>query len=267
MLLARDRDRNDKKKDLFLALASYELWSFLAWQDIRLRYRRSKIGPLWITLSMAIFCLALGVVYSKLFKMPISEYLPFLSISFVAWGFISSLWGEFPNLFVDNAAYIKDIQTNLLTILLRSVARNVLIFAHNALIIAGVYVYFGMTPSWVILLAIPGLLLVILNLSALGVILGIVGARFRDVAPINQSIIQIIFFITPITWLPHLVGKDSWIVKANPFLYFLELIRSPLMGSAPEASAWIFSAVSFLVIGSIAALMYVFKSSRIPYWV
>ena len=77
-----------KNNDLVEALKAYDLWLFLAWLDIRLRYRRSKIGPLWITLSMAIFCLTLGTVYSKLLNVDGEEYLPFLSVSFVIWGLL-----------------------------------------------------------------------------------------------------------------------------------------------------------------------------------
>lgn len=99
---------NNKKSDFISALKGYDLWSFLAWQDIKLRYRRSKIGPLWITLSMAIFCLSLGVVYSRLFNAEVNEYVPFLSLGFVVWGLMSGMLNEFPNVFVDNAPYIKD---------------------------------------------------------------------------------------------------------------------------------------------------------------
>jgi ABC-2 type transport system permease protein/lipopolysaccharide transport system permease protein len=71
--------------DLHSAWVHRDLWLYLARQDIRLRYRRSKIGPFWITLSMAVFCLALGAVYGKIFKAETTEYLPFLSIGFVFW--------------------------------------------------------------------------------------------------------------------------------------------------------------------------------------
>jgi ABC-type polysaccharide/polyol phosphate export permease len=253
--------------DVVSALAAYELWLYLAWQDIRLRYRRSKIGPLWITLSMAIFCLALGAVYSKLFKTNMVDYLPFLSIGFVVWGFISGMLGEFPNLYVENSSYLKNTHINPITILFRAVARNVLIFGHNVLIIIGIYIYFKIQPGMVALLAIPGLLLVTLNLVAIGIPLSIVGARFRDIAPINQSLIQILFFISPITWMPHLLATDSWALKANPIGYYLDLIRSPLLGIAPAPSSWFVSIVTLAISSVVAIWVYQLKSSRIPYWV
>ena len=253
--------------DFVSALAAYELWLYLAWQDIRLRYRRSKIGPLWITLSMAIFCVALGIVYSKILNMDVAEYLPFLAVGFVVWGFLSGMLAEFPNLYVENAAYLKDAHINPITILFRAVARNTFIFGHNALIIIGIYVYFNVQPGVVAFLAIPGLLLVLLNFVAIGVSLSILGARFRDIAPINLSLIQIVFFISPIMWMPHLLSADSLVILANPVGYYMDLIRAPLLGTAPDAMSWYVSVSTLVIFGAIAIWVYDTKSARIPFWV
>jgi ABC-type polysaccharide/polyol phosphate export permease len=256
-----------KNNDLVEALNAYDLWLFLAWLDIRLRYRRSKIGPLWITLSMTIFCLTLGTVYSKLLNVDGDEYLLFLSVSFVIWGLISSLLLEFPNLYVENSAYIKDMRINPLTILLRGVARNIVVFAHNMLIIVGIYIYFNLELSAVVLLVIPGLILVLMNLLAIGVSLSIVGARFRDVGQINQSLVQVLFFLSPIMWFPRLVPADSLILRLNPIAYFLDLIRSPLLGSAPSLSSWGAAILTLIVFSSAGVFLYQKKNSQIPLWV
>lgn len=259
--------RRNSLIDFTAALAAYELWFYLAWQDIRLRYRRSKIGPLWITLSMAIFCLALGFVYSELLQVSLADYLPFLSVGFVVWGFVAAMLGEFPNLYVENGAYLKDAHINPVTILFRATARNVLILAHNVVIIVGIYLYFSIQPGFVAFLAIPGLFIVMLNMIAIGVTLSIVGARFRDVSLINQSLIQIAFFVSPITWMPHLLADDSWVLRANPIAYYMDLIRSPLLGSAPAAMSWYVSLATLAIFGAIAMWTYQTKSSRIPFWV
>lgn len=216
---------------------------------------------------MAIFCLSLGVVYSQLFKMDIKEYLPFLSVGFVFWGLISGMLGEFPNLYVDNASYIKDIKINPFTILFRVVTRHVITFAHNALIIVVIYLYFSINPGLNVFLALPGFALLLLNLVAIGVSLSLFGARFRDVAPITQSLIQVLFFITPIMWFPRLIPADSWVSRANPFAYYLDLTRSPLLGQPPELESWIVSLCTLTLFVAVAVWMYRAKASRIPFWV
>lgn len=256
-----------KQNDLFATIAAYDLWSFLAWQDIKIKYRRSKIGPFWITLSMAVFCVALGVVYSQLFKTEIAELLPFLAIGLVVWSFVAGCVGEMPNLFVENSSYIKDMRINPLTILLRVLTRNAIIFGHNLLIVLGIYMYFGIWPGWTGLLALPGLLLVMLNLAVFGIPLSIIGARFRDLAQITQSILQVVFFITPIFWFPRLLAEGSWVIAANPVAYFIDLVRSPLLGHAPEPISWGVSLLTLLATSILAAWVYRRKSASIAFWV
>lgn len=249
------------------AIAAYDLWSFLAWHDIKIRYRRSKIGPFWITISMAIFCVALGVVYSQLFKVEISELMPFLAIGIVVWSLVASCVGEMSDLFVNNASYIKDMRINPLIILFRALTRNTIIFAHNLLIVIGIYLFFGIWPGWTGLLALPGFLLVMLNLLAIGIPLSIIGARFRDLSQITQSMLQVVFFITPIFWFPRLLAEGSWVIAANPVAYFMDLVRSPLLGHAPEPISWGVSLLILLATSIIAAWIYRSKSARIVFWV
>jgi ABC-type polysaccharide/polyol phosphate export permease len=216
---------------------------------------------------MAIFCISLGLVYSKLFNTSIEEYLPFLTVGFIVWGLISGLLGEFPNIYVENAGFIKDIKINPFTILFRLVARHIITLLHNLLIVVGVYLYFRINPGLVGLLVFPGFMLVLLNLIAIGVSLSLFGARFRDVAPISQSLIQVLFFITPITWFPRLLPEGSWITDANPFSYFLDLTRSPLLGQLPATQSWFVASGSFLAFTTLALWMYKTKAQRIPFWV
>ena len=255
------------RNDLLAAVQAYDLWTYLAWQDIRLRYRRSKIGPLWITLSMAIFCLALGGVFSQLFKTEIREYLPFLTVGYVFWGMIAGMLGEFPNVFVENAQYIKDIKVNPFTILFRVVTRHLITLAHNFLIIVGVCWYFGIFPGGIGLIVFPGLILVVLNLVAVGVLLSLFGARFRDVAPTTQSLIQVLFFITPITWFPKLLPADSLVVLTNPIAHYLDLVRSPVLGQVPATASWGVALFTLGIFAWASIVVYKAKAARIPFWV
>lgn len=256
-----------KNNDLYLAIERRELWMYFAWQDIRLRYRRSVIGPFWITISMAIFIMTLGVIYSRLFKMEITEYLPYLAASFVLWGLIASTLGESTTVFIDAGGYLKDMKINPLVIIFRMLTRNLLIFMHNLIILIGIYIYFKINPGFYILIAIAGILLVLLNLLVIAIPLSFLGARYRDIPPIVQSGIQIIFFVTPITWLPKLVSNDSWLIRINPFSYYFDLVRSPLLGATPHLNSWIASTLTLIFFSSLSYFVYKTKSSRIAFWI
>ncbi len=216
---------------------------------------------------MAIFIVALGVVYSKLFKMDAAEYMPNLAAGYLFWTMIATALGESPVIFIENAAYLKDMKINLLVLVIRTLTRNMIIFLHNAVFIAGVCLYYGIWPQWQTALVIPGLFLVFVNLFWITLVFGILGARYRDLAPIIQSMVQVLFFISPITWLPKLVGVDSWVIKLNPIAYFLDLTRSPILNQTPELSSWLIT-LGISILGlAIAFILYAYKRERIVFWI
>ena len=73
------------RKDLVAGWRSRELWGHLGWQDIRQRYRRSVLGPIWITISMAVTAIALGILYAGLFGNDLSVQLPYILVGFIVW--------------------------------------------------------------------------------------------------------------------------------------------------------------------------------------
>lgn len=257
----------DVVADIVDGAKAYRLWSYLAWQDIRLRYRRSRLGPFWITLSMGIFIAALGFVFSKLFKMSIKDYLPFLATGYVLWFFISSVVAEAPNVFVESGTFLKEMKINLLVLLMRAVTRNTIIFAHNVVIVFFVYFFFDLWPGPVAMVAILGFALVTANLVAVSLMLGILGARFRDIAPTVQSLVQVLFFISPISWLPKLVGDGNLLLSLNPITYFMDLVRSPLLGSMPSSLSWVAGFGFFALCTMAAMVLYWAKGKRVVFWV
>src|SRR5271168_3618051 len=78
-------------RDVSVGLTDWRVWLLLGMNDIRQRYRRSRLGQFWITLAMAIQIVTLGFLYSYLFRAPIHEYLPYLAVSLVAWNLIQSI--------------------------------------------------------------------------------------------------------------------------------------------------------------------------------
>ena len=77
--------------DLVEGMSKSWMWWAMAMQDIRMRYRGSLLGPFWLTISMVIMIAAMGLIYSRLFNMEISRYLPFLTVGLVIWSFVSTV--------------------------------------------------------------------------------------------------------------------------------------------------------------------------------
>jgi len=238
----------------------------LAWLDIKRRYRGSMLGPFWLTLSTAVMIGSLGVLYAALFHMNVSEYLPFLALSQVLWAFLSTHIAEACVCFTVSEPLILSIRMPLSVHALRVLIRGLLILAHNVVVIVVVDVWFSLWPGAFMLLAIPGLLLWMLDAFAVALLLGAIGARFRDIPPIVGSIVQIAFFVTPVIWKPQQLGVHAWVLPYNPFFALLEVVRAPLLGYLPSAETWLMAGVySLLLLGVTWSLM-VRARGRVPFW-
>ena len=253
-------------QDIVDGVARWPLWIKLGWNDILQRYRRSLLGPFWLTASMAIMVIALGVVYAEIFKVALRDFMPFLCVGLLVWGYISAMLSEAGELFTGSESYIKQIRLPYSLYVFRFIWSKAIIFAHNFVIYFGIIIYFQLWPGVAVLYAIPGFLILTLNGILTSSYLGIISARFRDIPQIVTSVVQIVFFITPIMWKPELLGTRSYLMTWNPFFHLIEIVRAPLLGQAPAlenyVAAGLITAANILV----AAAFFSRFRARIAYW-
>lgn len=253
--------------DIVEGLGLWRLWVRLGWNDILQRYRRSLLGPFWLTASMAIMVVSLGVLYAELFKTPLDDFLPYLCVGLLVWNLISSFITEGGTLFTGAESYIKQIRLPYSVYVYRSAWSKLVIFAHNFVIYFGVIIYFALWPGAYALLAIPGLMLLILNGMLANLYIGIISARYRDVPQVINSATQIIFFVTPIFWKPELLKNKSYLTDFNPFFHLLEIVRAPLLGVMPTEQNYLAVLLITLINAAIAGAFFVRFRGRIAYWV
>ncbi len=254
--------------DLETGARLWRLALTLGWLDIRLRYRGSVLGPLWLTLSTAVMIAALGMLYSVLFKMDLHEYLPFLSLSIVLWNFIAGLVGEACTCFTQAEGMIRSVRMPFALHAARTVVRNILTLAHTILVIVAVWAIFDTWPGMNAFLAIPGVVLWLVDSFAVCLLLGTFCARFRDIPPIVGSIMQIAFFVTPVIWKPELLtGESARWLPANPFFSLMEVVRAPLMHGVASGIVWV-SALGYSAALCIAAwFIFARLRGRLAFWV
>ena len=253
-------------QDVGEGVCAFRLWGLLGWQDIRQRYRRSTLGPFWLTISMGALVGGLGMLYAGLFKMEVAEYLPFVAAGLILWGLISGLITEGCTAFIDAEGIIKQVRLPLSIHVCRVVWRNLIVFAHNVVIYVIAAVFFSIQPGWTGLLALPGIALLCLNGVWMGLLLGLVSARFRDIPQIVASVVQVTFFLTPIIWKPELLPDRAFILDINPFFHLVEMVRAPALGQAPRLVSWL--AVLGITLGGwlVTLIMYRRYRWRIAYW-
>ena len=252
--------------DLHQGLLMYHLWGRLGWNDILQRYRRSVLGPLWLTISMAILIGALGLLYSQLFKTDLQEYIPFLAVGFVLWQLISGILLDGCNVFVQSESIMKQIKLPLSLHVYRLLWRNTLTLLHNSVVIFIVIVYFNIEVGWYALFSVAGIVFVILNGGWFSFLIGILCARYRDLNPTITSLVTLSFFLTPIIWNPSLVPDRAFILLYNPFFHFVESIRAPLLGNSVATETWLIL-ICITVLGwSIVIPVIARMSRKLIYW-
>ena len=268
MNLALSREHWGKaKEDFTSALRSWNLWSLLAINDIKQRYKRSRLGQFWITLSTAIFIGGIGTIFALLFKMDIGNYLPYFAVNVIFWTLISGVINDSSSVYPNAALYLKQEATPKFVFLFRLLTHHLIIFAHNAAIIVAVFVVFLKPPTSALFLFIPGLVLVQITLLLISMIIGVLAARYRDLTQIISSVLQILYFATPIMWRPEQIGESGkMIVDLNPFASLLFLVSQPLLGIVPSAATYAKSIVFIIILAAVALPLFAKFRARIVYW-
>ena len=261
-------------RDLVRGFHQHELWLQLGWQDIKQRYRRSTLGPLWITIATGVMALALGLLYSMLFQIPLADFLPHVTVGLIMWGFISGCIKDGAEIFIDNEGLIKQLPSALSVHVYRLVWRQALFLAHNLVIWAVLIMIFPRPLGWDLLLAIPAMALLILNGVWVTMFFGIVATRYRDVAPLLEAMVQLLFYVTPIVWTTQTlkeqggeIAQRALLAEVNPLFHYMEIIRAPMIGQPLAAYHW-WVVLGCTAVGLILSLLAMKQwRFRVSYWV
>ena len=253
--------------DLLEGMSKSWMWSAMAMQDIKMRYRGSLLGPFWLTISMVIMVAAMGLIYARMFNMEITRYLPFLTVGLVIWNFVSTVIIEGCQTFLSAHNIITQVRMPFSVHAWRSVYRNLIVLAHNMVIVPLVLIIFSVPVGFSVLIIVPALAILTINGIWVSILLGMISARYRDVPPIVTSFVQVLFFVTPVFWPPEALGIWMQALPLNPLFAAVDVVRAPLLGSAPLAYSWTVLLVS-TVVGCIGTFFLFAKfRPRIAYWI
>ena len=241
-------------------------WRALAMGDIRSKYRRTLLGPWWITATNAITALIMGMVAGRFIGADMKTYLPHFMVSMTIWGFISSSLSESCYTMINAGGMIKAVDMPILIHVMRMVQRNLIIFLHNIAVIPFIWLIFPWSIGFTSLLSVVGLVLVYIFVVSASVIISMICVRYRDVPPVVASVLQLFFFVSPIIWEPSQIKGGDVVLALNPIAYLLAITRDPLMGKLPSLTSWV-GAVGFIAVLT-AAMIYIYTRyrARVVYW-
>ncbi|WP_338925713.1 ABC transporter permease [Mycetohabitans endofungorum] len=246
----------------------WRVWTHMGLQDVKSRFRSSMLGPTWILVNLAAVIVAIGVIYGRLFHQPMNEFLPFLTLGLIVWGFIASSLTEGAMTFVNAEGYIKQFPFPKPVYLYRALIPYVVVFAIGIVVFIAVMLFYGRPLSWGALWVVPDFVLFVLTNFFHLVIVAHVGVRFRDLPHLLSSLVQIAFYLTPVIFTVQMLhdrGLD-FVYLVNPLYYLIEIVRYPLLNSAPPPLQVIGVAVGYCIAAGLAAMVTVKKMShRIVY--
>jgi ABC-type polysaccharide/polyol phosphate export permease len=254
-------------QDLREGLGRSWMWHALAWSDLRRRFARSALGPLWLTLNILLPTAALNLLFGTALGQDRQDYFAYVAFGLVLWQFVQAVTVEGCTTFVAAGEVIRNAPLPLSLHAVRLVWRNVMILAHNLIVVAVFLALLGKLalPHWSI---VPALALGVTMAGALALLLGIANARFRDLAPLVGNAMQLLFFVTPVFWYPHLIlaGYEG-LALLNPVAPFIELLRAPLLGAPAPAETWAIALALTALTAVLSLIAFAALRRRLVFWV
>ena len=263
----RQLDLTKALKDWTQGIKKWSLWSFLALQEIKRRYRRSTLGPFWITISMTIMIFAMGPLYSQIFKVNLESYFLYLSIGYIVWNLIFNTINDLTESFLSSEKFIKQIRLPLSIYILKIIYKNFIVFLHNSIVILFICLIYPPQSYEMIWLLPFGLILLFMNFVWTGVFISFFCTRYRDLNQLVTNLMQISFFLTPIIWKVSMLDQHQKLTNYNFFYHLINVIRGPIISDpASILSFYILAITSF--VGFILAFIFFAKyRARISYWI
>lgn len=203
------------------------------------RYQHSVLGPLWMVIPTSLFVLLLGSLYSIVMAADRQIYMLHLAVGYVSWGFITTCLVNSSITIKANKNFLMQGNIKAIHVVLKGMTTNMIATLHSAVIIPLIMIYFNYTSINIaaLLIAIP---IFVINAVNFGITFALLGARLKDLSHLVSSIMRVLFFATPIIWLPGSVRGElvGIFLYLNPFYYYLEIIREPFFGRWAEPLAY-----------------------------
>lgn len=257
-------------RDLAESLRHPEFWAYSSWLDIAIRYRRTKVGLLWLFVAFGFFVAVMGWKYAYLMNMDPEWFLPYLAIGYMTWRFMVQILNDSVVTLHSHRSYITDGRVRLTDYLLRSLARAFfyLLFAIVIVVIVAAWSpKVGVANLATLVVTLP---FVALNMLWIAVCMSLLGARFPDMQEFIGTILMVGFLLTPIIWDVSRFPIDTtrgFLTRLNPAFHLLEVVRAPAMGVRPETSSLLVVAGMLVVGWVIAGVMYRRYARFVPLWV
>ena len=255
--------------DLRTGLRQWPLWWSLPVDAVKAGYRRTYLGMLWMTLTTVAFVAGLSLLFGVLMGQDLKTFIPYVAIGFIGFTWMIGMITGGAASVTGNGSFLKTTPGPRSVYALEVVTQPTLQFLHDAIVIVLVIIVFQVTVGWSLVVLPLALALILINGVATAMWLGPLCARFRDVGQLVGLVTRVLFFFTPVFWLTTDVDREQLIFLAgwNPFTYFLQVFRSPLLGEWPGVDSIVGALLITIVNVVVGYLAFCRTRPRWAYWV
>ena len=255
-------------RDVFRSAGLWRIWVRLGIQDVRLRFRRSVVGVWWIFLNLAVMIIAIGFIYANLLGQDMKEFIPYLTVGLIAWGYLTNSIVDGGNAFVNSEGYIKQISLPIYVYIYRYFVSITLTACISLIAFLFIAIAYGLSFQPGMLWVVPGLLILMTTSLLLIAIFAHLNARFRDAAHLAAVVMQVLFYVTPVIFPADLLRqrKLGVIIDLNPMYHLLEVVRRPLLsGTAADPVSYVAAGLFIALLAGAAAALIGIYQRRIVY--
>ena len=251
----------------FEVLKEWRKVHLLGMAELRGRFARSRLGQLWVSLSMLFNICIVGLVWSVIWKMPVAKYLPYVGMGHIIFSFVSQTINESSGIYVTNARLYINQPLSLSISVFAHVYKNVIVMLYNLPTFVLLFVLSPYTSMHINGYFFLGIILTFCFVIVTSYMLSIICVRFRDLIQIVGVLMQASFLVTPVMWEVSMVPQDLLkYVYLNPFACIVESLRGPFFNTVPPLYAYVSLGLWSLAIFLMSCLIYKRFSRNLVFW-
>lgn len=225
-------------QNLYSGIKYYNLWIRLAITDIQLTYKRSLFGMTWVALSFALFIAAKIIIFGSIAGVDGPYFSIWLATGFWVWTLIFTSVIDGCNCLITSRGWILGTKLPLSVYIYQTSIRVLIRFLFILPIIVLLLIYYRWTPQIGWLWIIPSFIIFILNGLWVQLFLGSLCVKYRDISHLMLATMQVMFFVTPILYMPQQLGDKAYLLDYNPFTHYIAIMREPIINNTLPILSW-----------------------------
>jgi lipopolysaccharide transport system permease protein len=236
-----------------------ELLYFFIWRDVKIRYKQTLIGVVWVVLQPLLTMLVATLFFGRLAKLP-SQGLPYPVFSFAAvvpWAYFSSAILNTTNVVVENQRVITKVYFPRLILPISAALSGLVDFAIGFIVLLIFVLAYGFRPGWAIVFIPFFLVLAVLTVLSVGLWLSALNALYRDVRYLIPFLVQFWTLASPVYYSSTMVpDRYHWIYGLNPMAGVIDGFRWALTGTGHSPAVILYASVAMVCLAGFGGLIF-----------